>query len=107
MKNKKNNKENYPIPKDYAEHPDYHEKPLFKEEYIMHTQKTLPTSYLYYERIENQCKYCKYAEYNKPRLSKGTGWYRCRLGLNSRIKRYCFNYVEKKEKTNQMIKPLE
>lgn len=94
------------IPKDYKEHKNYNENNILHEEYIMHTQRTLPTSYLYFERSKKQCSNCKYSEFNKPRTSKGTGWYKCRLGLNSRIKRYCYNYQEKKE-YSKLIKPLE
>ena len=97
----------YPIPKDYLEHPNYHENHIIQDEYIMHTQKTLPTSYLYYERIDNQCKNCKYSHYNKPSTYKGTGWYDCKKGLNTRIKRYCFNFVEKTRINNNMINKLD
>ena len=108
MTNKKKGrkKETYITPDDYLQHPQYKENNIIQDEYIMHTQKTLPTSYLYYERSKEQCCNCKYGTYNKPRTNKGTGWYQCDLGLNSRIKRYCFNYKEKKVQTNKMINKL-
>lgn len=95
------------IPNDYTEHPQYNEKNfIIQDEYLCHTERTLPTSYLYYERNKEQCPNCKYATYNKPRTNKGTGWYQCSLGLNSRIKRYCFNHKEKKVEKSNMINKL-
>ena len=105
-KKKRKPKENRIIPDDYAEHPQYKENNIIQDEYICHTERTLPTSYLYYERTKEQCPTCKYATFNKPRTDKGTGWYQCSLGLNSRIKRYCFNYKEKIVETKNMIKKL-
>lgn len=105
-KKKNNRKEDRIIPNDYAEHPQYKENNIIQDEYLCHTERTLPTSYLYYERNKNQCPDCKYGTYNKPRTDKGTGWYQCDLGLNSRIKRYCFNYKEKKVQNNKMINKL-
>lgn len=110
MSNKKHKKRNEKriTPPDYAEHPLYNEDNfIIQDEYLCHTERTLPTSYLYYERSKEQCPNCKYAEFNKPRTNKGTGWYQCELGLNSRIKRYCFNYVEKEVFKSNMINDLD
>ena len=104
---KKGKPEKRITPNDYAEHPEYKENNfIIQDEYLCHTERTLPTSYLYYERNKEQCPTCKYANYEKPRTDKGTGWYQCDLGLNSRIKRYCFNYKEKKVQNNKMINDL-
>ena len=86
-------KDIYITPPDLLEHPEFKGNDIISDEYIMHTQRSLPTSYLYYERAERQCSKCKFSTYNKPLRKKGKGWYDCKKGLNSRIKRYCFNYV--------------
>lgn len=92
-KNKKKHNDIFLTPEDLLKHNEYKGNDIISDEYIMHTQRSLPTSYLYFERAKHQCSRCRFSTYNKPLRKGGLGWYDCEKGLNCRIKRYCFNFV--------------
>lgn len=64
----------------------------------MKPERITKVNYIYYERNKKECPICEYGIYNEPiNKKKGSGWYTCTEGKQTRINMPCRRFKQRKE----------